>query len=89
MVCQIMSTFGSNNPPPTIHMHYRKPVPLSAIPLGNITVLSNGSAAEPSTQEKDAFNSWLLDRWRTKDELLDHFVRYYEARRGQTADHLV
>lgn len=91
----LRSTFMQGVSPPAVHIHFTvlslTPGSANAPPIGMLPDSGAQAAAQESTQdEKDAFNQWLVNRWRQKDEMLTRFYRdgdflggAYLARRGK------
>lgn len=71
---QLLSTFCRNEPPPSIHIHYNR-IPVSSIPIGDISESRQGIPREATAAEKAEFAAWLNQRWQAKDALLHDFVR--------------
>ncbi|KAL8713716.1 MAG: hypothetical protein Q9220_002242 [cf. Caloplaca sp. 1 TL-2023] len=65
----LRSTYFQGRPPKSVNMYWRR-FPVSSIPLP-----ASSSSAEPSPQEVQAFNEWLLALWREKEALLEGYAR--------------
>ncbi|KAG5639378.1 hypothetical protein H0H81_003522 [Sphagnurus paluster] len=80
----LRSIFMSGIPPPVVHIHLKMFDVAAEIPIGNVqtnTLSSgapNGNSAEVdiSQQEKEAFDMWLHEVWRDKDQCM---TRFYES----------
>ncbi|TFK57392.1 acyltransferase-domain-containing protein [Heliocybe sulcata] len=77
----LRSIFFDRIPPPAIHIHIRQFDVASEVPLGDLSstnpkVLPNGSAVEIDVPEaeKVAFEDWLRERWRDKDQLMAKYL---------------
>ena len=62
----LRSTYFQGRPPKSVNMYWRR-FPISSIPLP--------SSSDPSPQETEAFNMWLLSRWEEKEALLEQYAR--------------
>ncbi|KAI0639245.1 acyltransferase-domain-containing protein [Trametes polyzona] len=80
----LRSIFCDGVPPPAVHMHIRKfdvnrEVPIGDVSASNPKVLPNGSAksaveVDIPEGEREAFEIWLRDLWREKDQLMGRFL---------------
>lgn len=76
----LRSTFMQGVGPPAVHMHFTvlslQPSAANAPPLGTLPATAALAAKDESTPEEHAaFDSWLLNRWRQKDEQMSRFYR--------------
>jgi len=79
----LRSIFMSGVPPPAIHVHLKLLKVSSDIPVGIPRALPNGKPAsptanpiqDPTDEEKIVFESWLQEKWRRKDELMETFAQ--------------
>lgn len=62
----LRSIFMQGVPPPRVHVHLRLYNVAHDVPIG----VPRG-AEEANETERAAFDQWLLDRWREKDELME------------------
>ncbi|KZO95979.1 hypothetical protein CALVIDRAFT_537566 [Calocera viscosa TUFC12733] len=69
----LRSVFFNGISPPTLHLHMRI-WQAKDLPLGEMGE-SATRGAEASQAERDAFDLWLLERWREKDAWMDGFYK--------------
>ncbi|BGP23701.1 lysophosphatidic acid acyltransferase / lysophosphatidylinositol acyltransferase [Rhodotorula toruloides] len=70
----LQTIYGRRVPPPTVHMHFRQ-IRLEVLPLGTIRPSARPQhiAEEVTSDEKQAFDLWLRNRWEEKDRLMGQF----------------
>jgi 1-acyl-sn-glycerol-3-phosphate acyltransferase len=77
------SIFLDRVPPPVIHVHLRKFDVAAQVPIGDLSQAVAGQVpkkdgkstveSEIPEREREAFDLWLRDLWREKDESMDRF----------------
>jgi len=67
----LRSVFFNGLSPPTLHLHLRM-WQAKDLPIGDMSD-SATRGAEATQLEKDAFDKWMLERWREKDRWMDGF----------------
>jgi hypothetical protein len=83
----LQSIYGRGVPPPVIHMHLRSDDVRQNIPIGvNSLTKSATTGAEATTQEKEEFEQWILDRFRRKDEQMELFLTEGRLANGEFVD---
>lgn len=80
----LQTIYGHGVPPPTVHMHFRQ-VRLEDVPLGTIRPSARPQhiADEVTSEEKQAFDVWLRNRWEEKDRMMGEFGAKGEFDGGQ------
>jgi hypothetical protein len=79
----LRSIFMDGVPPPQIHMHIRKFHVAQEVPLGDLSAANPSAVPERKTEaaeidvpptERDAFDQWLRDLWRRKDDDMERYL---------------